>query len=316
MKFGSTLLTQYFSFNPPDKNEREKEKIIASSNNFAINSQAALQFYQSDPTVKHYYKRLYHVGWPNSKTMSLSDKSNRDKTKTGGATQENACHVVELMCACAAYDFFYANADQLNNEEAVYLYRSVEEKDGVFSFNGKTFINDEADLLSNKLGIFFSFAHIVLSLNGAATKNELGTKAFIKFLERKGTPDYSGLTDDQTKDIDEYMKKFGYDINTKKEFVPGWIYQINTSIGSGRFIFKDTAFEENVKRLSDIDPGDLFMDEKRKWGKHSYDILANIIADDSNCKPNTEVQHLSTMKEKFLAHIYRGIAKAQHFESN
>lgn len=315
VKFGSTLLTQYFSFNPPDKKEKEREKVIATCENFAINSQAALQFYQSDPTVRECYKRLYHIGWPNGKTFSLADGG---KTLTGGGEQKNACHVVELMCACAAYDFFNIEANQLNNESAVYLYRSVEEKDNVFNFTGRTFIDNENDLLANKLGIFFSFAHIVLSLNGAATRGDLGTKSFIGHLSRQGTHDYDQLTDDQTRDIDNYMKYFAYDINSKGEFVPGWIYQINTSIGAGKFIFNSQAFEEVVKRLEKIDPGKLFSDNKNNWRHgvfgNSYDSLAKTIADPS-CRPNAEKQHLTTMKEKFLAHIYRGIAKEQHFES-
>ena len=316
VKFGSTLLTQYFSFNPPDKSERKKEKVIASSDNFSINSQAALQFYQSDTTVKKYYKRFYHIGWPESKRFLHSASG---KTLTGGAEQTNNCHVVELLCACAAYDFFNLDKDKLNNKNVEYVYRSVEEKDNAFIFTGKTFVANESDLLANKLGVFLSFAHIVLSLNGAATKQELGTKAFIKFLAQQKTHDYDGLTDDQTKDIDKYLKMFAYDINAKREFVPGWIYQVHNSIGSGQFIFKSSAFEENPKRLESIDPGNLFVDEKHKW-RHgilgsSYDTLAKIISDDADCRPREDVQHVNTVKERFLAHIYKGISKAQNFDT-
>ena len=63
VKFGATLLTKYFTFKAPDKSQKEKEKIIADASNFALNSQAALQFYQADPTVKSCYKRLYHIAW-------------------------------------------------------------------------------------------------------------------------------------------------------------------------------------------------------------------------------------------------------------
>ncbi|MDE7407928.1 MAG: hypothetical protein K2M76_05855, partial [Muribaculaceae bacterium] len=45
VKFGSTLLTDYFSFNPPTDAQRQRQHVIADSNNFALNSQAALQFY-------------------------------------------------------------------------------------------------------------------------------------------------------------------------------------------------------------------------------------------------------------------------------
>jgi hypothetical protein len=315
VKFGSTLLTQYFGFNPPDMTERREEKVIASSDNFAINSQAALQFYQDDPTVKKYYKRFYHIGWPKEMKYTYG---NNGRTITGGGEQTNSCHVVELMCACAAYDFFNLNDNDLKNADVIYQYRSAEEKDNAFYFNGMTFIKNDNDLLANKLGIMFSFAHTVLSLNGAATRNEqLGAKNFIDFLGKMGNHEYQGLTDDQTKDIDKYLKMFAYDINSKREFIPGWIYQIRTSVQGGKFIFKGSAFEENVNRLENIDPGDLFDDERHKWHHgpfgSSYNTLGKIMAEDESCRPNEEAQHVNTVKEKFLAHIYMSIAKAQKF---
>ena len=66
VKFGATLLTEYFSFKKPDMKQMEakKDSVVADSSFFPLNSQAALQFYQNDPTVKSTYKRLYHIGWP------------------------------------------------------------------------------------------------------------------------------------------------------------------------------------------------------------------------------------------------------------
>ncbi len=64
VKFGSTLLTDYFTFTAPDSVQKDEDKVIADSNNFALNCQAALQFYQADPTVRSTYKRFYHIGWP------------------------------------------------------------------------------------------------------------------------------------------------------------------------------------------------------------------------------------------------------------
>ena len=52
-KFGSTLLTEYFTFKKPDNKEKstKENSVIADSSFFPLNSQAALQFYQNDPTV-------------------------------------------------------------------------------------------------------------------------------------------------------------------------------------------------------------------------------------------------------------------------
>ena len=311
VKFGSTLLTQYFKFPSPDKNQRDKEKVIATSDNFAINSQAALQFYQSDPTVIKYYKRFYHIGWPNEISFNFDNDGN---TITGGAEQQNDCHIVELMSAAAAYDFFNLPDDALTNAATEYVYRSVEENDGFYRFSGRDFIDGEAgDMFAKKLGMFLSFAHLVLTLNEAAY-GVLGTKAFIDFLNRQKIDAYNAFTDEQSKQIDDYMRLFAYEISSKEhKLVPGWIYQIQKSVGAHSFIFKPGAIETNTDKLRSIDPGNLFSDEKNNWGKgnqrKSYDKLADIL---TKTHPNDEVQHVNTLKERFIAHIFNGIKSAQN----
>ncbi|MDE5975834.1 MAG: hypothetical protein K2G69_04735, partial [Muribaculaceae bacterium] len=52
VKFGSTLLTNYFKFDMPDDQQLSSAKVIADANNFALNSQAAMAFYDQDPTVQ------------------------------------------------------------------------------------------------------------------------------------------------------------------------------------------------------------------------------------------------------------------------
>ena len=71
--FGSTLLTDYFTFKTPTTQQLSTDKIIADANNFALNSQAALSFYNDDTTVKKTYKRMYHIGWPSSLKINYSD---------------------------------------------------------------------------------------------------------------------------------------------------------------------------------------------------------------------------------------------------
>lgn len=55
--FGSTLLTDYFTFQPPTDKQLTIDKVIADANNFALNSQAALSFYNGDSTVRSTYKK-------------------------------------------------------------------------------------------------------------------------------------------------------------------------------------------------------------------------------------------------------------------
>lgn len=161
-KFGSTLLTEYFTFTPPDDQMKKEQHIVADANNFALNSQAALQFYQGDTTVKQVYRRLYHIGWP-LQSENVSDGSL--STVTGGAEQKNHCHVVELMCACAAYDFFTIDETQMGdaNHEAEYLYRVVPFSGNNFDFSGNDFVGTKGDVFMNKLGAMFSLSHVILA---------------------------------------------------------------------------------------------------------------------------------------------------------
>ena len=174
VKFGSTLLTEYFSFKKPDQGEMatKANSVIADSSFFPLNSQAALQFYQGDPTVQNVYKRLYHVGWPlESKSM---DKKGANKTITGGKTQKNPCHFVELVCACAAMDFF--NATDLKSEgKAEYLFRTGEFENGAFNFKASDLVGNQNNIdekFIDKLGAFLSLAHITLTKNEAGFGNK------------------------------------------------------------------------------------------------------------------------------------------------
>lgn len=314
VKFGSTLLTEYFTFTAPDDQQKSKEHIVADANNFAINSQAALQFYQDDPTVKSVYKKLYHVGWP---LQSINVSDGAATTITGGAEQKNACHVVELMCACAAYDFFTLSDNELSSDstkEAEYLYRSVPFSGNSYDFSGDDFVGSKGNVFMNKLGAMLSLAHIIL-VKHRAVFGMAGTKGMLERFKQQNIDDYSSLTDQQSKEIDDYFKRFAYDINKAGRFVPGWIYQVRISVGSGAFMFKPEAFPDGAS-LNKVDPGDIFIDEKHKWekswGNGRYDNFINKTVKDKRCLPRNN-QKVNSVKEKFLAHIYNGITLAQKF---
>lgn len=315
VKFGSTLLTEYFTFKSPDKKRLEKEKgIIASADYFAINSQAALQFYQSDPTVKNCYKRLYLVGWP----LSGEDfsKNSEEEPPTGGAEQKNPCHVVELMCASAAYDFFtYSGLD--NIKEVEYCYRTIDSENNVMNFTGSDFCN-RGDWFANKLGAFFSLAHIILAKQRAAFELP-GTKGLLDRFKVQNISQYETITDEQASQIDDYMRCFAYSVDKLTNLlVEGWICQINNSVDSGQFIFSPDAFPTSAKDIGGIDPGALFKDKRNNWDKGTfglgdrYDNFMDHTLKDNRCLPK-ENQHVKTTKERFLAHLYNGITIAQKF---
>lgn len=317
VKFGSTLLTEYFSFANPDSSQMKADKVIANSDFFALNSQAALHFYQADPTVKLCYRRLYHVGWPLQSKPIADEKEG--ETITGGRDQKNNCHVVELMCACAAYDFFTMESFPENKSNANYVYRSVEKNQNVFDFNGSDFVGEHGDQFINKLGAFLSMSHIVLGLNGAASGGQ-GTKEFLKRLKASKKVNYD-IDDSQLKEIDEYLQMFAYKVENGK-LQRGWLYQIYNTVKPGKLLFRPTAFEEKSDSLNKIEPGTLFDDDKHNWDAkggllHStstaqYDQVIKILTDNDASLPSKE-QNANTTKEKFLAHVYNAITIAQKF---
>lgn len=317
VKFGATLLTEYFSFKKPDMKQMEakKDSVVADSSFFPLNSQAALQFYQNDPTVKKTYKRLYHIGWPIESKPIGGDKSD-DKTITGGANQKNPCHIVELLCACAAYDFF-TRKDGFDFAQAEYIYKAVEFDKNSFNFDFKDFVgheNNSGEKFANRLGAFLSLAHISLSKNKAAlNENEKGVKGFIKQLEIQKISDYVSIPDDDTVDIDNYLKLFAYTFEGQ-EFIPGWLYQIRSTVSPGKFMFNDNAFASNRKELERLDVGELFLDENNHWDKSMmssrYDTFVKKLLNEGKPRPE---QKANTIKERFLAHVYNALTLSQKF---
>jgi hypothetical protein len=312
-KFGSTLLTEYFTFKKPnDKQKANKENsVIADASYFPLNSQAALQFYQSDPTVQRCYKMLYHIGWP---VESKPVDTGSTQTITGGATQENASHITELLAACAAYDFF-TRASGLDVDKTEYVYKAVDFNNSAFSFSIHDFVgngNKAGERFANKIGAFFSLAHISLTVNNAAN-GDAGIKGFITRCQEQKITEYNTITDAECGEINDYFKAFAYTFESAR-FTPGWLYQVRSTVAPGTFIFDSKAFPDSLSELKKLDVGTIFLDEKNHWPKGG--ILANrydtFVKKLINLGPEEE-QQVNTTKEKFLAHIYNAITQSQGF---
>lgn len=313
VRFGSTLLTDYFTFDMPDDRQKSSDKVIADANNFALNSQAAMSFYDGDTTVKNSYKLLYHIGWPFGKNKY--SKGQGGKVVTGGSNQKNPCHVVELLSAAAAYDFF--TRKNLDQKEAEYVFRSVEETEGnKLRLTGASFLGDKTGpVFEEKLGSMLSLAHLILSLYKGAQEGVDGTIEFIKDLQRRKVDKYSSLPDEQTRLLDTYLKEYAYAIQDG-QLVPGWLHQVRSTI-DGSFIFSDNALAPTVEALQNVDPGDIYKDDKYNWAtsgllgsKADKRLNKFIEVLKSDASAPTEQQG-DSLKEKFLGNIYNAIVKTQ-----
>lgn len=319
--FGSTLLTDYFTFKTPTSQQLATDKVVADANNFALNSQAALSFYNDDTTVKKTYKRMYHIGWPSGLKVNYSDGKSGDVV-TGGHNQRNDCHVAELMCAAAAYDFFNEDRDKLGKiGEAEYVFRTVAVDDnGNMQLSGASFVGTErGEVFENKLGALLSLTHIILSKFEGAHEGVCGTTKLLDYLDSAKFTKFNDLSDAQCAEIDEYLKEFGYKF-VKGNVVFGWIYQVFRSVGAGKFIFSPDAFKTGIDELHNIDPGTIFNDEFHHWDKtgnvfsaasdRRFNTLISLLKSDDTVPDEAQA---TTLKEEFLAQMYNAITIAQHF---
>lgn len=310
-KFACSLLTEYFKFKRPNDPQKKEQKIIAHSNNFSHNSQAALMFYQDDNTVRSTYKLMYQIGWPKMSDFSLLDNS--IKTITGGGEQENPCHITELLCACAVHDFFNRNKG-LDNHEIVY--RSANFQNEAFVFEFKDFFGIEyTKEFMNKLGTFLAFSHIILSHEKGGF-GECGTDNLVKILAREfNIHDYTNLQTSDSKDIDAYLKSFAFNFDSKGNVIPGWLFQVKETAGNP-FLFNSDAFSLNQKQLKEFDFGKLFIERDYHFHyslsekfMNCYGKFRITMQKDLHVRPSIERQKVENLNEKFLAHIYNTLTK-------
>jgi hypothetical protein len=330
-EFGSTLLTEYFSFTKPDKAQKKTDgnQVIADSSFFTLNSQAALQFYESDPTVRNTYSKMYHVGWPKViDNIDFSKGKNEKETVTGGATQKNQCHITEFICGCAAWDFF--NSKQSNDKDtATYYYKSLEYDEGnTLNINYEDLLGDPENgkLFEKRFGNFISLMHLVLSVNRGA---DITVDAVKGMLDNKGginsvIENYKTVEKKFTSLLTEYFRSFGYSINKQQEFVPGYIYQVRKTV-SGRFVLSNDAFSTDTAFLFEkLDPGLLNLNPDKYWtgskkgtgmlartttGKDSFDDLLSLMKD-QDTEPSDEANNITTPEERLIAHLYKAINKS------
>lgn len=327
VKFGAALLTDYFSFRSPNSSQLTEERVVADSRNFALNSQAALDFYRKDPTVKAYYRRLYHIGWPQAMRRDISE----GKLLTGGGEQKNPCHVVELMSAMAAYDFFTQKELPVNTNEdnMPCYYRTVEQTDdGHFlKFSAESFYRTDNphNPFFEKMAQMFSLSNLVLASHGAAhalntSNNYYGLRGLIQRLKEgsKNEVPFVKIDPSQLGKVENFLRNFSfrYSDNGKKELVPGWLYQIRHSVDGGRFIFRNDAFISSPSQYSNManTPGNIFDGDNanKNWdgGNSQYNKFIDSIK--NSISVNSSVGGTSEM-DQFLGFLYAGIRKAHKF---
>jgi hypothetical protein len=249
--FGSTILTSYFSFVLPSDDEKAKQKLIATSDRFSLNSQAAMMFYEADDTVKQTYQKFYMMG---TETLEWQPSKFKDKTITGGEDQENDSHYIELLAAFAAYDFFNLpelELKRLKDEKKLeYLYRTFEDN-GKISFID--FVGSEKkEELAKKFGLFTAMSYLTI-----LDKYDLFGQAQNGDLKKVKIEGYEDIHHEEVKYLKTYMGLYHFSMKNGI-LKDGWLRQIHHSAGGGdKFLFSPNLFSgKSIKELDRFDFND------------------------------------------------------------
>jgi len=313
VKFGSTLLTEYFKFKNPDDKQRstDEDAVIADSRFFTLNSQASLQYYQNDPTIKKCFKKMYHIGWP-IEPINFS-KDDEKLVKTGGPTQKNDCHIVELISAAAAFDFF--QSESIDNDELSVLYKTFEVVDNnklEISFNDLVGDGENGKKFASHFCALVQLMHLVLTQYEGSIGNN-GVQTIIKNTQTNFT-DYDNLDSNYTNHLNEYFREyFGYAIENKV-FEGKWLYQIYKSLQGGALIFNHNIFSNDLSELEDIDFGKMWSEKNesynwhksllQKFGKIGPSKFLEHFKDLDEVQKEFKNQDLVMPSEKFLAQLF------------
>lgn len=316
--FGSTLLTAYFNFTLPDSGQISHQKVIATSDKFALNSQVAMMFYDDDATVKSVYQRFYMMGTNGLNWDPMQKDSNKtNKTLTGGSDQKNDSHYIELLAACAALDFF--NYSEINLQQAKsnykteYLYRAIEDTD---KFDFQDFVGkDRQTEFAKKLGCLVAFA---LFNNG---EDDFVEKA--RSGEDNEIVGFEEIDPSQVKYLKEYFRLFFARKNEAGELEEGWLRQLHRSAGGGdKLLLNPKLFApQTLKALMKLDWNkDLYRNEGLgKDNRYSTGLLGfgskfnsfkKIFLQELNSGKN---QGITNRAEQLYKFIYDSLTKLYNF---
>ncbi|NLK93458.1 MAG: hypothetical protein GX273_10175 [Bacteroidales bacterium] len=319
--FGATLLTSYFSFPLPNEKEKQQQKVIATSDKFALNSQAAMMFYEADETVKKTYQKFYMMG---TEGMEWQPSKIKDKTITGGESQENDSHYIEMLAAFAAYHFFNSreegtDAAKLIGLRDLKLENKVEYLYRTFNENGKIDFTDfvgseKKEELAKKLGLFTAMSYLTL-----LEKYDFFVQAQTGDLKRVKIEGYEDINAEEVTNLKRYMSLFHFGIENGS-IKDGWLRQVHRSAGGGdKFLLNPEVFGcHSIKEFDKFDFNEKIYQKNSDFEAHKFktgmfgSIFNSFV---ENFIKSREPDSITNKNEKLIKRVYDTLCQLYEFKN-
>lgn len=268
--FGSVVLTSYFTFD-----FRKAGEVSADASKFAMNSQAALMFYSSDPTVNEIYSRLYLIG--RDTTARLPEGT---EFETGGEKQKNPVDYIELLAAFAAYNFFkeckMEHPFQAQQDDSKFYYMQAGDAERLDFIN----FTDDDQKFKNRFGCFVAAA----MTNARGDFFRQMASQYLKSISEK----------DELEPLNNYIKAF-YDAEEHS----GWAQQMYDSAGAQGMLFHPNAFDKGINVRKKKYNEELFVGERPEqfparslFGDAIWDKVRNTFEKETDATKNQTIGHL------------------------
>lgn len=237
LRFGTMVLTNYFNFKKPDVAAGE---VVAKSENFAVNSQAALMFYNEDETVNNTYSRMYLLGRSDQRDVTVEQDK---KGMTGGKEQENPADYIELIAASAAYHFFKETdkgEDAFGNDEGKKFFSISHDYGTTGKLDFPLFGQEDADKLKKKMGIAV-----------AASLLDVVHEFFYNIAKTPNMFDLVNVDSEEFRNLKTYWGLFNCSVGQDDRLLKGWLPQMYNGKGGEGILFKELMFEcKDLKGLA------------------------------------------------------------------
>lgn len=237
--FGSIVLTNYFKFDVKDN----LNEVVARSENFAINSQSALMFYNEDPTIASTYKRLYLLGRQSSETRDVLDPENGgSRGVTGGQNQKNPADYIELLAAFAAYHFFKeAQKEEPFKDDQDKRFLCLSHDYGTSKLDFRLFAQEDEEVFKKKIG----------ALTVASLLDLKGTEFFASMVNERNMFESVNANGVEMDSLHQYFALYNVGLDQYDNIVKGWLPQMNAGRGGQGIFFNDALFRcETLKELN------------------------------------------------------------------